>query len=162
MGQHSGCWRRRVAVRSISGVDVISRSSRPTVSGHASPVRPNLYLSRAAWPRTRKPLGGGQGRSSRSMSIDGAAITGTDRDNPLTILNYQYLAASEPQITGGSGVSPQTETLTDVLHYYWSHDLRPGPGIADLRNSIFSLHRATGRSGSTCRRTLWATASQPR
>ncbi|MDQ3189047.1 MAG: PilC/PilY family type IV pilus protein [Pseudomonadota bacterium] len=78
---------------------------------------------------------GGPGSVSASMSVDGPAITGTDRDDPLTILNFQYLAGSEPQITGGFG--SQTETLTDVLHYYWSHDLRPPvPAAFNLRNSI--------------------------
>ena len=49
-------------------------------------------------------------------------------------MSYQYLVASEPQISGGFGNS-QTETLTDVLHYYWSHDLRP-TGPKNLKNSI--------------------------
>lgn len=83
---------------------------------------------------TRSPVGG-PGSVSVSTSIDGPAITGVDRDNPLVTLNYQYLVASEPQISGGSG-STQTETLTDVLHYYWSHDLRP-----DLQNSIKTTAR---------------------
>jgi hypothetical protein len=62
-----------------------------------------------------------------SMSVNGAIINGTARTGPGTY-TYQYLPASVPQITGGSG-STQSGTLTDVLHYYWSHDLRP-----DLRN----------------------------
>ena len=64
-----------------------------------------------------------------SMSVDGSPITGSER---LTgaIRNFQYLVASEPQSAGGSG-STQTGTLTDVMHYYWSHDLR-----GDLRNSL--------------------------
>ena len=52
------------------------------------------------------------------MSVDGPALTGTDRDFGFA-LNYQYLVASEPQISGGFG-SSQTETLTDVLLYYWN------------------------------------------
>ena len=83
---------------------------------------------------TRSPLAG-PGTVSASMSVNGAAITGVDRDPPFTPLNYQYLVASEPQISGGFG-STQTETLTDVLHYYWSHDAR-----SDLRNSIKSTPR---------------------
>lgn len=83
---------------------------------------------------TRSPLAS-PGTVSVSMSINGPAITGTDRDPPFAPLNYQYLVASEPQISGGFG-STQTETLTDVLHYYWTHDLR-----ADLRNSIKSTPR---------------------
>src|SRR5678815_1673189 len=75
------------------------------------------------------------GTVSTSVSIDGPAITGIDRDPPFAPLNYQYLVASEPQISGGFG-SSQSETLTDVLHYYWSHDLRD-----DLRNSIKSTPR---------------------
>lgn len=64
-----------------------------------------------------------------SMSSDGPVITGTERitNAPRT---FQYLAASEPQITGGPG-GTQTGTLTDVMHYYWSRDLR-----TDLRNSL--------------------------
>ncbi len=82
---------------------------------------------------TRSPAGG-PGSVSVSMSINGPAITGVDRDNPLVTLNYQYLVASEPQISGGSG-STQTETLTDVLHYYWAHDLR-ATGPSGLQNSL--------------------------
>ena len=44
------------------------------------------------------------------------------------------------------------ETLTDVLLYYWSRDLR-----SDLRNSIVATPN-NGRSGNTCRPTLWDTA----
>ena len=83
---------------------------------------------------TRNPLPG-PGSVSRSMSVDGSVISGNDRDPPFSPLSYQYLVASEPQISGGFG-SSQQETLTDVLHYYWSHDLRPGPGPTDLKNSI--------------------------
>ena len=82
---------------------------------------------------TRTPLSA-PGSVSKSMRINGPAITGNDRDPPFSPLNYQYLTASELQISGGFG-SSQEETLTDVLHYYWSHDLRP-PGPADLKNSI--------------------------
>ncbi|MEP6608631.1 MAG: PilC/PilY family type IV pilus protein, partial [Burkholderiaceae bacterium] len=78
---------------------------------------------------TLSPLAG-PGSVSDSVSTNGAVITGTDRDPPYAPLSYQYLVASEPQVSGGFG-SSQTETLTDVLHYYWSHDAR-----ADLRNSI--------------------------
>ncbi len=86
------------------------------------------------------PFGGtlspltGPGTVSNSMSTNGPALTGTDRDTGSP-LNYQYLVASEPQISGGFG-STQTETLTDVLHYYWSHDVRD-----DLRNSIKTTPR---------------------
>jgi len=64
-----------------------------------------------------------------SMSVDGSPINGTERLTGAA-RTYQYLVASEPQITGGSG-STQTGTLTDVMQYYWSHDLR-----TDLRNSL--------------------------
>jgi type IV pilus assembly protein PilY1 len=70
-----------------------------------------------------------------SMSTTGSPITGTERltDAPLT---FTYVPGDEPQITGGSGT--QTGTLTDVMHYYWSRDLRP-----DLRNSLnTSVNRA--------------------
>lgn len=68
-----------------------------------------------------------------SMSIDGTPITGTERLTGAA-RNFQYVVANEPQITGGAG-STQTGTLTDVMHYYWSHDLRP-TGPDDLRNSL--------------------------
>jgi type IV pilus assembly protein PilY1 len=64
-----------------------------------------------------------------SMSVNGSPITGSERLTNAS-RTFQYLVADEPQITGGSG-STQTGTLTDVMHYYWSHDLR-----ADLRNSL--------------------------
>jgi type IV pilus assembly protein PilY1 len=83
---------------------------------------------------TRTPLAN-PGSVSTSMRVDGPAITGTDRDPPYAPLNYQYLWASEPQISGGFG-STQNETLTDVLLYYWNHDLRD-----DLRNSIKATPR---------------------
>ncbi len=86
---------------------------------------------------TRSPLVN-PGSVSRSMRIDGPAITGTDRDTG-SALSYQYLAGSEPQITGGFG-SSQEDTLTDVLHYYWSHDLRD-TGNEPLRNSIKTTPR---------------------
>lgn len=88
--------------------------------------QPLLESAPLASLRTPVP---GPGSVSVSMSIDGPALTGSDRDTGFPI-NYQYLAAAEPQITGGFG-SSQTETLTDVLHYYWSRDLR-----SDLRDSI--------------------------
>ena len=91
-------------------------------------------LEQGSLAGTRSPLGPGPGNVSVAMSIDGPVLTGTDRDTGFP-LNFQYLAASEPQITGGFG-STQTETLTDVLVYYWNHDLR-----ADLRNSIKSTPR---------------------
>ena len=72
---------------------------------------------------TRSPLSPGSHTVSRSMSVDGPAMTGTDRDTGFP-LNYQYLVASEPQISGGFG-SSQTETLTDVLHYYWVQRYAP-------------------------------------
>jgi type IV pilus assembly protein PilY1 len=64
-----------------------------------------------------------------SMSVDGTPIAGTERLTGAA-RNFQYMVGSEPQITGGAG-STQTGTLTDVMHYYWSHDLR-----TDLRNSL--------------------------
>ena len=65
-----------------------------------------------------------------SMGATGTTINGTERLTGAA-LTFDYVPANEPQITGGSGT--QTGTLTDVMHYYWSHDLR-----TDLRNSIDS------------------------
>ena len=67
-----------------------------------------------------------------SMSSTGTTINGSERltGAPFT---FDYVPANEPQITGGSGT--QTGTLTDVMHYYWSHDLRP-TSATNLRNSI--------------------------
>ncbi|HQR20264.1 MAG TPA: PilC/PilY family type IV pilus protein [Burkholderiaceae bacterium] len=89
---------------------------------------PQRLLERAGDFSTLDPAGTG-GSVSNSLSTTGPAMTGSDR---LTNApkNYQYVPASEPQMSGGSG-STQTETLSDVLHYYWSRDLR-----SDLRNSI--------------------------
>ncbi|MGZ8273421.1 MAG: pilus assembly protein [Burkholderiaceae bacterium] len=89
------------------------------------PFVPQSLLERASdW--TVDPIASGV---TTSMSVDGGIINGTERltNAPRT---FQYLAASEPQVTGGAG-GTQTGTLTDVLHYYWSHDLR-----LDLRNSL--------------------------
>ena len=64
------------------------------------------------------------------MSVDGPLIDdGIDRDTGLDLPDYQYLRTSELAIYGGSG--SQDETLTDVLHYYWTHDMRP-----DLQDSL--------------------------
>jgi type IV pilus assembly protein PilY1 len=88
---------------------------------------PQRLLERAGDFSTLDPLGAPS--VSVSLSTTGPAMTGSDR---LTSVprNYQYVPASEPQMSGGSGLT-QTETLSDVLHYYWSRDLR-----SDLRNSI--------------------------
>ena len=67
---------------------------------------------------------------SESIRVPGPAITGSDRLTNVP-LNYTYVPGSEPQISGGSGMALPGETLTDVLLYYWSRDLR-----SDLRNSI--------------------------
>jgi type IV pilus assembly protein PilY1 len=82
---------------------------------------------------TRSPVTG-PGSVSASVSVPGPIIGGFDRDTGLALAPYQYLVGSEPQISGGSGAS-QTETLTDVLLYYWNHDLRD-INNADLKNSI--------------------------
>lgn len=89
-------------------------------------------------PRLESMIGGGPNTPLRSKSVDYAQIDGTQRDTgaPLT---YTYVAASNPQITGGPD-STTTETLTDVLHYYWATDLRP-PGPTGLRNSLITTDR---------------------
>jgi type IV pilus assembly protein PilY1 len=65
---------------------------------------------------------------THSTTRIGTTITGTLRDPPFSAQSFTYEPANEPQITGGAN---QVGTLTDVLHHYWSNDLRP-----DLRNSI--------------------------
>ncbi|MGB3428578.1 MAG: PilC/PilY family type IV pilus protein [Burkholderiaceae bacterium] len=86
---------------------------------------PQRLLERASdW--TVDPIAQGV---TTSMSVDGLAIAGTERLTGAA-RSFQYQVLTEPQITGGSG-STQTGTLTDVMHYYWSHDLR-----SDLRNSL--------------------------
>ena len=63
-----------------------------------------------------------------SMSTPGAAINGIlPNGSPRPPPPFTYDPAVEVQITGGSG--SQTATLTDVAHYYWSHDLRPQPAM---------------------------------
>jgi type IV pilus assembly protein PilY1 len=89
--------------------------------------RPQRLLERGGDFSTLNPLGSGS--VSASLSAMGPAQTGDDRLTGVP-RSYQYDPALEPQMSGGSGTS-QTETLSDVLHYYWSRDLR-----ADLRNSI--------------------------
>ena len=79
---------------------------------------------------TRSPLSPGSHTVEKSMSLDGPLINdGVDRDTGLPLPPYQYVRSSEPAIYGGSGT--QTETLTDVLHYYWTQDMRP-----DLQDSL--------------------------
>ena len=94
----------------------------PTTAGFT----PQRLLERGGDFTTLDPLGSGS--VTQSVSVMGPAITGTER---LTNAprSYTYDPAVEPQISGGSGA--QTGTLSDVLHYYWSRDLR-----SDLRNSI--------------------------
>ncbi len=83
---------------------------------------------------TRIPLGP-PGSVSRSMKIDGPLIDdGIDRDTGLDLPDYQYKTTTELAIYGGSG--SQDETLTDVLHYYWTHDMRP-----DLQDSLKTTAR---------------------
>jgi type IV pilus assembly protein PilY1 len=95
----------------------------PTTAGFT----PQRLLERAGDFSTLDPLLAAD--VSRSVNRDGPMMAGTDRLSNAP-LSFQYLVASEPQISGGSGAT-QTETLTDVLFYYWSRDLR-----SDLRNSI--------------------------
>ena len=79
---------------------------------------------------------------------EGPAIVGNDRLDPTIPYNYQYIPASEPHMSGGSG-STQTETLSDVLHYYWSRDLRSDPAqqaaesIPTPKNRAFWQHMST-------------------
>ena len=95
-----------------------------------------LLLESPPLVSTRTPLGGGPESVSRSVSRDGPALTGTDRDFGVSALNYQYLVASEPQISGGFG-SSQTETLTDVLLVLLDTTIC----APDLRNSIKATPR---------------------
>jgi type IV pilus assembly protein PilY1 len=88
---------------------------------------PQRLLERAGDFSTLAPVGSPS--ASQSVSVAGPAITGSERLTNLP-LNYQYVPASEPHIATGSG-STQSGTLSDVLLYYWSRDLR-----SDLRNSF--------------------------
>ena len=95
------------------------------------------------------PLGQGGGDRLTSDGVLGMSMTGTDKvtNSPLA---YQYnpgLPAERSYATGSA--TNQTATLSDVIHYYWSHDLRP-----DLRDSIDRVPATraappTRRSGST-------------
>jgi type IV pilus assembly protein PilY1 len=85
---------------------------------------PQRLLERASdW--SADPVAAG---ATTSMSTSGPLIAGTERLTNAP-LSFTYVPGDEPQITGGSGA--QNGTLTDVMHYYWSRDLR-----SDLRNSL--------------------------
>lgn len=62
--------------------------------------------------------------ATTSMSTPGAAISGIFPDGTARSSPFTYDPAAEVHITGGPGGS-QSTTLTDIAHYYWSHDLRP-------------------------------------
>lgn len=80
---------------------------------------------------------GSPGSTSVSMSVTGPLINdGTDRDTGVALPPYTFTPGSgEQHITGGFS-SSDSRTLTDVLHYYWSHDLRN-----DLRDSLKTTAR---------------------
>jgi len=100
----------------------------PDTSG----FRPQRLLERGGDFSNLNPLGSGSVLTS--LSTTGPTITGVDRDDPTIIKTpFTHVPASEPQLTGGSG-SVQTETLSDVMYYYWSRDLRAG--AFPLRNSL--------------------------
>ena len=89
------------------------------------------------------PLGQGGGNRLTSDGVLGMAMTGTDKvtSSPLA---YQYnpgLPAEQSYATGSA--TTQTATLSDVIHYYWSHDLRP-----DLRNSIDRVPATASRAAN--------------
>jgi len=84
--------------------------------------------------------------ATSSMSTPGAPIGGILPDGTPRSSPFVYNPAAEVQITGGSGT--QTTTLTDIAHYYWSHDLRPEAtmknGLVDSpTNRAFWQHLST-------------------
>ncbi len=95
----------------------------PTTAGFS----PQRLLERAGDFSTLDPLSSGSVLTA--LGSLGPALTGSDRITSVP-LSYSYDPAAEPHMSGGSGTT-QTGTLSDVLSYYWSRDLRP-----DLRNSI--------------------------
>jgi type IV pilus assembly protein PilY1 len=60
------------------------------------------------------------GSPAESDSIDGTAISGAGNQAGRS---YQYLLTEELALS--SVGAAQNQTLADVAHYYWSHDLRP-------------------------------------
>jgi type IV pilus assembly protein PilY1 len=66
------------------------------------------------------------GTPAQSDSVDGAIITG---QGSQTGRDYQYLRTQEKALSTVGAA--QNQTLADVSHYYWSHDLRP-----DLANVL--------------------------
>lgn len=69
------------------------------------------------------PLGQG-GTVLNADGAPGPAITGQDKIT-LSPLNYQYDPAALSEQSYATGSSGQTATLSDVMMYYWSRDLRP-------------------------------------
>jgi type IV pilus assembly protein PilY1 len=103
---------------------VLATDGEWTKVGPVGAFEPQRLLERASdW--NVDPIGAGV---TSSMSTTGPLITGTERDTGAS-LAFTFDPANEPQL----GSSAQTGTLTDVMHYYWSRDLRP-----DLRNSILT------------------------
>jgi len=89
----------------------------------------------------------GGGNVLRSDGEAGPLITGSDKVTG-SALSYQYnpAAALEQSYATGSATT-QNETLSDVIHYYWSHDLRDANNTP-LRNSIDRLPATASRAAN--------------
>lgn len=88
----------------------------------------------------------GGGNVLTSDGVPGPVITGTDKvtGSPLS---YQYNPGSAAEQSYATGSSAQPETLSDVIQYYWSHDLRDANNVP-LRNSIDRLPATASRTGN--------------
>ena len=91
---------------------------------------------------TPDPLGQGGGTILTADGVMGPALTGSDKvtSSPLA---YQYNPGAAIEQSYATGSSGQADTLSDVLHYYWSRDLR-----SDLRNSIDLLPATASRAAN--------------
>ena len=91
---------------------------------------------------TPDPLGQGGGTILSSDGTMGPALTGTDKvtGSPLA---YQYNPGAAIEQSYATGSSSQTATLSDVIQYYWSRDLRD-----DLRNSIDRLPATASKAAN--------------
>lgn len=105
--------------------------------------QPRIDDGATDFPGADNPISAG---ATVSLSVMGLPISGFLPNGTPRISPFTYDPALEPHMSGGSG--SQTTTLSDIAHFYWSHDLRPEAymrnGLLDSpANRAFWQHLAT-------------------
>jgi len=92
------------------------------------PGQPRVELGATYFPGSGdNPVSSGV-TTSMSTAVGAPGITGIFPDGTPRTTPFLYNPLVEGQITGSAppgSAGTQTTTLTDIAHYYWSHDLRP-------------------------------------